>query len=59
MIKLYVYRLSDGLFLYEYVGSTSGVIHDLRYDKDFTLTPPPDSTHQWVWIDTKWVKAIN
>ena len=60
-MKLYIYRTLDGLFLYEDTGSTNGIIHDLGEDedKDFTLTPPPDSVHQWVWIDTKWVKAIS
>lgn len=55
MMKLYIYRLSDGLFMYEDVGSTDGIIYDLGTDKDFTLTPPPDSEHQWCWIDDKWV----
>ena len=55
MMKLYIYRVSDGLFMYEDVGSTEGIIHDLANDKDFTLTQPPDSEHQWYWIDDRWV----
>jgi hypothetical protein len=54
MMILYIYRLVDGLFMYEDAGSTSGIINDLGEDKDFTLIPPPDSEHQWRWIDNKW-----
>jgi len=55
MMKLYIYRISDGLFMYEDVGSTEGIIYDLGTDKDFTLEPPPDAYEQWYWIDNKWV----
>lgn len=59
MMTLYIYRLLDGLFLYEDAGSTSGIIYDLgegeSKDKDFTLVPPPDSEHQWRWIEDEWV----
>lgn len=54
MMRLYIYRLSDGLFMYEDIGSTQGIIYDLGNDKDFTLTPPPDYEHQWRWVDSKW-----
>lgn len=55
IVKLYIYRTTDGLFLYEDVGSASGVIYDIDDNKDFTLTPPPDSYHQWRWQDDKWI----
>lgn len=55
LIKGYIYRLSDGLFMYEHIGPPDYVIHDLQKDKDFTLTPPPDSEHQWRWLVDKWV----
>ena len=55
MMKLYIYRILDGLFMYEDVGSTDGIIYDLGEDKDFTLVSPPDFEHQWYWIDDKWI----
>ena len=54
MMKLYIYRLSDGLFVYEDAGSTQGIIYDLGNEKDFTLTPPPDYEKPWYWIDAEW-----
>jgi len=54
MIRLYVYQMSDGLFLYEDIGRANYVIHDLGEDKDFTLTQPPDYNQSWYWIDDKW-----
>lgn len=57
MIKLYIYSLLDGLFMYEDTGLASYVIYDLGNDKDFTLTRPPNSTQQWYWSDSKWQDA--
>lgn len=54
MIRIYVYKLADGRFMYEDTGLAQYVIHDLGNDKDFTLTPPPDYEHQWRWVDSKW-----
>ncbi|MGO3282480.1 MAG: hypothetical protein ACTIKC_06795 [Psychrobacter sp.] len=54
-IKMYVYRIFDGLFMYEYTNNPDYALIDLGDDKDFTLAPPPDSEHQWRWIDNKWV----
>lgn len=54
LIKLYIYHKSDGAFLYEDIGNPDYVIADLGDDKDFTLTPPPDSTKQWRWVGGKW-----
>ena len=56
MIQLYIYRKSDGLFMYEDTGSTGGIIHDLGEDKDFTLVPLPDTENQWRWEEDRWVK---
>lgn len=54
MIQLYIYRLSDGLFLYQDIGSPNGIINDLGNDKDFTLQPLPDHDNQWFWYDNQW-----
>ena len=55
MIKIYVYNVSNGEFLYIDTGLPQDVIRDLVDDKDFTLTPPPDYHSPYRWIDTKWV----
>lgn len=55
LIKIYVYKKSDGSFLYEDIGNPDYVIADLDNDKDFTLTPPPDNTKQWRWVEDEWV----
>ena len=54
LITLYIYRKSDGLFLYQDIGNPGYVITDLGVDKDFTLSPPPDGTKQWRWINGAW-----
>ena len=54
LVKLYVYKKSDGSFLYEDIGNPDHIISDLGDDKDFTLTAPPDSSKQWRWIDGNW-----
>ena len=54
MIKLYVYDLITGIFLYESVGSIDTSIYDLSNDKDFTLAKPPNYSQQWYWYDNKW-----
>ncbi|MGO2278048.1 hypothetical protein [Psychrobacter sp. AOP7-C1-14] len=54
MVRLYIYQITDGLFLYEDTGQANYVVDDLGDDKDFTLTSPPDSDHQWYWVDNKW-----
>ena len=53
-IQLYIYRKSDGLFLYQDTGNPAQVTNDLGGDKDFTMIPPPDSSKQWRWVDGKW-----
>lgn len=56
MITIYIYRKSDGMFLYQDQGNPNNVIDDLGEDKDFTTTPLPDHEHVWYWIDNKWIK---
>lgn len=53
-VQLYIFKKSNGLFLYQDTGNPSQVTNDLGDDKDFTLTPPPDGSKQWRWIDGKW-----
>lgn len=54
LIKIYVYGKQNKVFLYEDSGHPDFVIEDLGNDKDFTLTPPPDNTKTWRWINDKW-----
>lgn len=55
IVKLYIYKKSTGEYLYQDIGNPEFVIKDLGDDKDFTMTPPPDSTKQWRWIDGTWI----
>lgn len=57
MIKLYVYKKSDGVFKYADFGTEDNVTGDITADHDFTLTPPPDYDHVWRWIDTEWIEV--
>ncbi|WP_157848126.1 hypothetical protein [Moraxella canis] len=55
LVQLYIYQKSDGAFLYQDIGNPDYVIADLGDDKDFTLTPPPDFSKQWRWVDGEWI----
>lgn len=55
LVKLYIYDKTSKLFLYQDIGNPDFVIADLGDDKDFTLTPPPDSEKQWRWVDGRWI----
>lgn len=55
-ITIYVYRMSDGLFLYTHTGPTEYAIDDLGDDKDFTLRELPDESQVWYWLDDKWIQ---
>lgn len=55
LIKIYVYKKSTGEYLYTDIGNPDYVINDLADDKDFTLTPPPNNTKVWRWVNGKWV----
>ncbi|MDO4896311.1 MAG: hypothetical protein Q3971_03015 [Moraxella sp.] len=54
LITLYIYQKSDGRYLYQDIGNPDDVINDLTDDKDFTLTPPPDDSKAWRWVDNHW-----
>ena len=54
LVDVYVYEKPSGRFLYKDTGDPEFVIGDLSDDKDFTLTPPPDSSKSWRWIDDHW-----
>lgn len=54
LIEIYVYNKTSGEFKYKDVGQPNDVIADLGDDKDFTLTPPPDNTKTWRWVDSHW-----
>lgn len=54
MIALYIYRISDGMFLYEDSGSPNDITRDLGMFNDFTMQSLPDHNHQWYWIDNAW-----
>lgn len=53
-VQLYIFKKSDGLFLYQDTGNPAQVINDLGDDKNFTLTPPPDNSKVWRWVDDHW-----
>lgn len=55
-ITIYVYRVSDGLFLYTHTGPTQYVIKDLGDDKDFTMRELPDESQIWYWINSEWIQ---
>ena len=54
MIQIYVYRKSDGILLYQDIGYPDQVINDLGDDTGFTLTPPPEGSKIWRWVDNHW-----
>lgn len=54
LIDVYVYEKLSGKFLYKDTGDPEFIIEDLSNDKDFTLTPPPDNTKSWRWVDNQW-----
>ena len=55
-ITIYVYRLSDGLFLYVHTGPPEYAIQDLGEDKDFTMVALPDDENIWYWLDDQWIE---
>lgn len=54
IITVYVYQKSTGSYLYTDKGHPDKVVADLDDGKDFTLTPPPDNTNTWRWVDNHW-----
>lgn len=55
LVKLYIYDKKTGQYLYTDIGNPDSVIADLADDKDFTLTPPPDNSKPYRWLDGKWI----
>lgn len=58
MIRVYVYNKASGLLIREDYGLASHVMHDIKDNMDFTLTPPPDYDHIWRWVEDKWVELL-
>lgn len=54
IVVLHIINKETGDYLYSDKGDPEYVIKDLSDDKDFTLTPPPDNTKSWRWIDNHW-----
>lgn len=54
MIKVYIYRKSNGLYKYEHLGSPDSVIDNLGDDLDFTLTPKPADGKPYKWNGKEW-----
>lgn len=59
LVTLYIYRKSDGVFLYQDIGNPNNIIADLGDDKDFTLTPPPSHDIAWYWVGHAWYSEPN
>lgn len=54
MIKVYIYKNSNGLMVGEYVGNPDEVLKDIPSDCDFTLAEPINYRQPWYWINDKW-----
>lgn len=54
MIKVYVYKNSNGLMVGEFIGSPDEVLKDIPSDCNFTLKEPINYRQPWYWIDDKW-----
>ncbi len=53
-ITLYILD-EKGACTHERRGDIDGVMYLAeKYQEKYTLTPPPDDTKQWRWIDGKW-----
>lgn len=55
MIRIYIYRKSDGVYMQDHISNYSAVLHFDDDEMSFTLTPPPNSEQPWRWIDDKWI----
>lgn len=59
MKNITIYVLTDEGFLdYVSTGSFDGDIATEIESKLFTLTPPPNYTQTWRWVDTEWVELL-
>lgn len=54
-MKLYIYDISSGDYLYTDTGRIEDILYDLGDNKDFTLTPP-NTENPCMWVDGKWVE---
>lgn len=55
MINLFFYSVDTLKLVCVEKGLPEFTLRDAPEDCDFTLTPPPDSDHDWRWVDTEWV----
>lgn len=55
MIQLYIYKKSDGTFMYEDTGSLTGVLNDISENLDFTIKRYPSDGNTYKWIDNDWL----
>ncbi len=54
LVKIYFYRMSDGVFMYEDLGNPDDIFRDMPDGMEFTLTPPPSYDKTWRWVNGKW-----
>ena len=54
MIRIYIYRKSDGVYMQDHISNYNAVLHFDDEEMSFTLTPPPDYEKQWRWINGQW-----
>ena len=59
MIVIYTYFKKSKKFNRELSGNIDICINTVKSSEDFTLTPPPDYTHEWRWVDNKWITETN
>lgn len=53
-MKLYIYDIKDGAFVYADTGEPESILRDLGDNKDFTLQEPPHYDNEWYWVGDKW-----
>ena len=56
MIKVYIYNKENGVFTREETGEVNSIINALSDAEDFTLTPPPSFSRDWIWANQQWTK---
>lgn len=56
IMKLYIYDINSGDYLYTDSGKIEDILYDLGDNKDFTLTPPPITENPCMWVDGNWVE---
>ena len=55
IMKLYIYDINSGDYLYTDTGRIEDILYDLGDNKDFTLTPP-NIENTCRWVDGNWVE---